>query len=145
MLAASVAWAAYTVGAGPLVRRHGALPVTAVTMWIGAVGLLLAGLPSFVAQDWAQPTVVGWAALFASGALAVGLAYVIWYHGVQYLGNTKTAVFSNAVPVVALVTAWVALGEAPGILQIAGAGCIVGGVLLTRLRGTRQAAATVAR
>lgn len=145
MLGAAVAWAIYTVGSSPLVQRHGALPVTAVTMWIGATLLLVVAIPSFAAQDWSRPTALGWTALFGSGALAVGLSYVLWYHGVQHLGSARTAVFSNTVPIVALVTAWIMLGERPGPLQIAGATLIVGGVLLTRLRGTARACAVNAR
>lgn len=139
MLGAAAAWALYTVGASPLVRRHGALAVTGVTMWIGALFLLLVSAPSLVAQDWTRTTPLGWIALVVSGALAVGLAYVIWYHGVEHLGSARTAVFSNTVPVVALATAWLTLGEVPGTLQLVGAGLIVGGVLLTRLRGTASA------
>ena len=37
---------------GAYVRRYGALPVTAVTMWTGCVGLLAASVPAFLKQDW---------------------------------------------------------------------------------------------
>ncbi|HSM09652.1 MAG TPA: DMT family transporter [Gemmatimonadota bacterium] len=139
MLGAAVAWAIYTVGASPLVRRHGALPVTAVTMWIGAALLFAVSVPSLTSQDWSLVTPLGWTALVLSGSLAVGLSYVIWYHGVEHLGSARTAVFSNTVPIVALVTAWLALGETPGPLQLFGAALIIAGVLLTRLRGTERA------
>jgi len=139
MLGATVAWSVYTVGASPLVRRHGALPVTAASMWIGAVVLFIAAIPAMTAQDWSRPSALAWAGLVASGVLAVGLAYVIWYYGVEHLGSSRTAVFSNGVPVVALLFAWLALGETPGVLQLAGAGLILGGVTLTRVRGTSAA------
>ena len=139
MLVAAVAWAIYTVGASPLVRRHGALPVTAVTMWIGAVFLVLVSVPAFIGQDWGATTPLGWTALVGSGLLAIGLAYVIWYYGVEHLGSARTAVFSNTVPIVALVVAWATLSEVPTGLQLLGAALIVGGVTLTRLRGTEQA------
>ncbi len=139
MLAATVAWSAYTVGASPLVRRHGALPVTAATMWIGAVVLFIIATPSMAAQDWSRPTTLAWTGLVASGCLAVGLAYVIWYYGVEHLGSSRTAVFSNTVPIVALLVAWLALGETPGVVQLLGAVLIIGGVTLTRLRGTVEA------
>lgn len=136
MLGATIAWSVYTVGASPLVQRHGALPVTAASMWIGAIVLFVAAIPAMAAQDWSQPNLLAWVGLVASGVLAVGLAYVIWYYGVEHLGSSRTAVFSNGVPVVALLFAWLALGETPGVLQIAGAGLILGGVTLTRMRGT---------
>lgn len=139
MLGAAGAWAIYTVGASPLVRRHGALPVTGVTMWIGGGLLLLVSVPSLASQDWSRTTPLGWTGLVLSGTLAVGLSYVIWYYGVEHLGSARTAVFSNTVPIVALLTAWLALGEVPGPLQLIGALLIIAGVLLTRLRGTERA------
>lgn len=139
MLGAAAAWAIYTVGASPLVRRHGALPVAGVTMWIGGALLLVISIPALLSQDWGRTTPLGWTALVLSGTLAVGLSYVIWYYGVEHLGSTRTAVFSNTVPIVALVTAWLTLGETPGPLQLVGAVLIIAGVLLTRLRGTERA------
>lgn len=139
MLIAAGAWAVYTVGASPLVRRHGALPVTGVTTGIGALLLLVVSVPALAAQEWQRVTGVGWLMLVGSGVLAIGLSYVIWYHGVEHLGSARTAVFSNTVPVVALITAWLTLGEAPTPIQLVGAALIVGGVLLTRLRGTDRA------
>jgi drug/metabolite transporter (DMT)-like permease len=136
MLGASFAWSIYTVGASPLVRRHGALPVTAITMWIGALFLLLAAIPAMSAQDWSAPTGLAWFGLVASAVLAVGVAYVIWYYAVQHLGSARTSVYSNTVPIVALAFAWLALGEVPSAVQLAGAAAVVGGVLLTRIRGT---------
>jgi drug/metabolite transporter (DMT)-like permease len=136
MLAAAVAWSVYTVGASPLVKRHGALPVTAATMWLGAVILFIVAIPSMAAQDWTRPTALAWTGLVASGLLAVGLSYVLWYYSVEHLGSSRTAVFSNTVPIVALLFAWLALGETPAVIQIIGAALILGGVTLTRIRGT---------
>lgn len=138
MLAAAVAWSVYTVGANPLVRRHGTLPVTAATMWVGAAVLFIVAIPSMVAQDWSRPGVLAWTGLVASGCLAVGLAYILWYYSVEHLGSSRTAVFSNTVPIVALLVAWLALGESPGVVQLIGAVLIIGGVTLTRLRGTAE-------
>jgi drug/metabolite transporter (DMT)-like permease len=74
-----------------------------------------------------------------AGILAIGLAYFLWYRGVQRIGNSRTAAYSNLTPVVALAVAWAWLGEAPGILQILGAGVVLGGLSLTRLGGERPA------
>ena len=37
--------------------------------------------------------------------------------GVEALGNNRTAVYSNMVPVAALITAWLWLGEVPTPIQ----------------------------
>jgi drug/metabolite transporter (DMT)-like permease len=140
MLAAAVAWSAYTVGAAPLVRRHGALRTTAATMWIGTAALTATALPSLLRQDWASVSAGAWAGLVFSGALSIALAYILWYYGVRHLGSSRTAVYSNTVPIVALLVAWLTLGETPTWLQVAGAVAILGGVLLAKLRGPREVA-----
>ncbi len=140
VLAASVAWSAYTVGSSPLVRRYGALPVTAVTMWTGCVGLVALSVPAFLSQDWSAVRPVSWLALLFSGALAIALAYFIWYYSVRQIGNTRTAVYSNLIPVVALLIAWLTLGEKPAWLQVVGAAGIVGGTILVRLGRIERAA-----
>jgi drug/metabolite transporter (DMT)-like permease len=133
VLAAAFAWSAYTVGSAPLVNRYGALPVTAITMWIGGVVLLVVSVPAFLAQDWSAVRPLSWLALVFSGAFAIALAYFIWYYSIRHIGTTRTAVYSNFIPVVALVIAWLTLGETPTSLQLTGAGGIVVGTVLVRL------------
>lgn len=133
VLGAAAAWSAYTVGSAPLVRRYGALPVTAVTMWIGGVALLAISVPAFLAQDWSAVRPASWLALAYSGAFAIAVAYFIWYYSIRQIGNTRTAVYSNFIPVVALIIAWQTLGEKPTWLQIVGATAILGGTVLVRL------------
>ncbi|MGD2217313.1 MAG: EamA family transporter, partial [Gemmatimonadales bacterium] len=133
VLAAAAAWSVYTVGSNPLVRRYGALPVTSVTMWIGGLALLFVSVPSFLTQDWTAVRPVSWLALFFSGAFAIALAYFIWYYSIRQIGNTRTAVYANFIPVVALVIAWLMLAETPTWLQLLGAAGVVGGTILVRL------------
>jgi drug/metabolite transporter (DMT)-like permease len=49
------------------------------------------------------------------------------------LGSTRTGVYSNAIPIVALLIAWLTLGEVPTWLQGMGAVGIVAGAVLARL------------
>lgn len=133
VLAASAAWATYTVGSVPLVRRYGAFPVTAATMWVGSLGLVVVSIPSLVSQPWGVVSPVAWAAVIYSGVFAIGAAYLLWYYSVRRLGSTRTGVYSNAIPVIALLIAWLTLGEKPTWLQGCGAVGIVGGALLARL------------
>jgi len=133
VLTAAAAWSVYTVGSDPLVHRYGAVAVTAATTWAGTLGLLVASVPAFLAQDWSAVRLESWLALLYSGAFAIALAYFLWYSCVRKIGNTRTAVYTNFTPAVALLIAWLTLGEAPSPLQVAGAGGIVAGSLLVRL------------
>jgi drug/metabolite transporter (DMT)-like permease len=139
VLAAAACWSSYTVGSAPLVRRYGALPVTAVTMWIGSLALFAISIPAFLTQNWSAVRAVSWLALLYSAAFAIALAYLIWYYSVRQIGNTRTAVYSNFIPVVALVIAWLTLGERPTWLQLVGAAAIVGGTILVRLARIERA------
>jgi len=132
VLAAGIAWSVYTVGSAPLVHRYGVLPVTATTTWAGTLGLLIASLPAFLRQNWSTVRPVSWLALLYSGGFAIAVAYFLWYQSVRQIGSTRTAVYTNFVPVVALVIAWLTLGEAPTLVQVIGAGGIIAGTLLVR-------------
>ena len=133
--AAALCWATYTVMARPLVARLNALAVTTVSLLIGAASLLLIAVPSFIAQDWGAVKLNGWVGLAYSGLLAIGLGYVIWNKGVQRLGGARTAIYSNLIPVVATISGVLFLGERIAPLQLLGAACVLGGIVLTRVRG----------
>ena len=58
---------------------------------------------------------------------------MFWYYGVRVIGPTRTALYGNLQPLIALLAAWLSLGEVPTLWQGIGAATIVGGVLLTRV------------
>lgn len=132
VLVAAMAWSVYTVGSVPLVHRYGVVPVTAATMWVGTAGLLIASLPALLGQDWAAVRAISWLAVLYSGAFAIATAYFLWYFCIRQIGSTRTAVYTNFTPVVALLVAWPALGEVPTALQATGAGGIIIGSILVR-------------
>jgi drug/metabolite transporter (DMT)-like permease len=73
-----------------------------------------------------------WGGLFFSAIMSIGLAYLIWYRGVERIGNTRTAIFSNLTPLVALAVGALWLGERPGPLALVGVVVTLSGVLLVR-------------
>lgn len=133
MLASAVVWALYTVLGRRLVRRNGALEVTAWTLWVGTAALVLIGLPDLLRTDFTGISAGAWLGTAYAGVLAIGVAYFIWYRGVQRLGASRTAVYSNLVPVAAILTAWIWIGETPQALQVLGAGVILAGIAVVRL------------
>jgi drug/metabolite transporter (DMT)-like permease len=132
VLAACVCWALYTVLLKPYTERVPGIPLSALTMVGGAVPLVLVSLPQVAATPWTALPVSAWGALLYSGLLALAVAYLFWYRGVRVLGPTRSAMYSNLQPVVALVVAWIALGEKPTVIQVLGAVAIMTGLLLTR-------------
>lgn len=133
MIVAALIWSVYTVAGRAPVEKYGALPVTAWTLIIGTPILVLAGVPDVLATDLRSLSLPVWAGVAYAGVLAIGIAYLLWYRGVEVLGNNRTAVYSNLVPVAALITAWLWLGERPSSLQLGGAAVILAGVSVARL------------
>jgi drug/metabolite transporter (DMT)-like permease len=129
-------WAAYTIGAAGLMRRHSPLYVTGTTMAIGAVPYAVIFFPAVLRVDWLGLSRYTLVALPLSALLALCLAYLIWYAGVQRLGPARTAIYSNVVPLAAMLVARVWLGEPITAVKIGGAAAIVTGVLLTRVGRT---------
>lgn len=141
LLGAAVVWALYTVGARPLVRRYGSLAVTAWTLWVGTVGLVAAGVPALPGQRWEEAGPAAWGALLFSGVFSIAVAYLIWNRAVDRLGGTRTAIFSNLTPVVALAVGALWLGERLTPLSLLGAALVIGGVAW--VRGDRGAPAPI--
>ena len=125
-------WTVYTIMLQPYTKRIDVIQLSAVTLVGGAVPLLIASMPALVATDWSSIGVGGWLALFYSSVISMGVAYFFWYRGLRVLGPTRTAVYSNLQPIVALLVAWPFLGEIPTIFQGVGAVTIIAGVFLTR-------------
>lgn len=136
VMAAAALWAAYTVGARKIVRKYSALTLLVWTLCIGSVLLILIGIPELVRVEAASP--MAWGAVAYAGLLGIGLGQLLWYRGVKLIGNTRTAVYQNMVPIGAIAVAWMWLDEVPNAGQLAGAAIVVGGVAVVR-RSMRQA------
>lgn len=132
ILAATVAWSFFAILSKPLADRYGPVVVTAWTMSIGAIPLVLVALPAVLRMDWASVSGAAWTGTVFSAMGALVVAYLFWARGVQRLGASHTALYSNFTPVVAMLAAWLWLGETPTAWQLTGAGGIFTGIWLTR-------------
>jgi len=134
MLVAALLWSGFTVWGRAPVERYGPLRSTAWSLWVATPAIVLSGLPALLATDLGDLSPGAWAGIVYAGVLAIALAYVLWYRGVQILGNNRTAVYSNLVPVTALVAAWLWIGETPTWPQLLGAAVILAGLSVSRSR-----------
>jgi drug/metabolite transporter (DMT)-like permease len=125
-------WGIYTAGASALIRRHSALFVTGMTMVIGGVPYAIVVAPQILRVDWAHVGAWTLVSLLLSALLALNVAYLIWYVGVQKIGPVRTAMYSNLVPIAAMAVAAVWLREPISGAKIIGATAVLAGVVLTR-------------
>ena len=121
IVANPICWSIYTVLSKPMLKEYSPLKLTAVTMSIGAVPLVIVAIPSLNQQNWTAISMNSWLGLAFSAFFAIGLGYVIWYTGVSRIGSARTSLYDNLVTVFAVASAWILLGENMTVIQIAGA------------------------
>jgi drug/metabolite transporter (DMT)-like permease len=132
ILASSASWATYTVLLKPYTHDVDGVQVSALTLIGGALPLAIVSMPAIMRTDWAALPAPAWGAIFYGALFALVIAYLIWYRGIRTLGPTRTAMFSNLQPIIAVLFAWAALGEVPTLPQGLGAAAVLTGLLLTR-------------
>ena len=146
-LAAAACWATYTAFAAPVLRRHSPLVLTTWATIGGTIVLLVPGLaqltaPGVIGPEQADHAVQIVLSIAYSGILAAALANVIVFNGVRLLGPTRVITLQSFVPAMAVVLAYVFLGEPIRPAQVIGGLIIVLGVSLTRWASMRPAAAS---
>jgi drug/metabolite transporter (DMT)-like permease len=107
--------------------------VTGLSMAIGTLLYAPVMWPRVMAADWGAVSPRSWVALVYSALFALCVAYTIWYMAVREIGSARTSVYSNVVPIVAMLTAVVFLGERLTPPRLLGAACVLVGVALTRV------------
>ena len=132
VLAGCLCWSLFSVLLKPYTERVDVFHLSALTMTGGAVPLLAISATAIGGTAWGSLPAMGWGAILYSAILALVVAYFCWYQGVRVLGPTRTAMYGNLQPVIALLFAWATLGETPTLPQTAGAVAILAGLLLTR-------------
>lgn len=132
VLLGSLCWSAFTVMLKPYAARVNPVRVAALTMLGGAIPLALVSLPAILDTSWQRLPAAAWWAIAYSGIGALVIAYLLWYRGIRVLGPTRTAMYGNLQPVIALIVAWLWLREVPTLWQGVGTAGILGGLLLTR-------------
>ncbi len=136
---ASIAWALYSVLLQPYTQRSNGLHLSAVTLVSGAAMMAAVGMPDMLRLDWGSVSMSGWLSVAYSALLAMVVGYLLFYHGVRVLGPTKTSMYGNLQPIVAIAVAWVMLHETPTSWQLLGAGFIMAGLLVSRTAKVRPA------
>ncbi len=144
-LAAAALYGAYTVIVKPLLARHPATVVTAWTLTIGGLPVLLFAAPSLLHQDWARITGSGWLILAWSIVVPVYLAWTLWSWASARAGVAATNAFLYLVPVVGGIVSFAVLGEGFGAAKLAGAAVVLAGLALVRRQRPATARPEAAR
>jgi len=132
MAGAGLGWAAYTLigrgSASPVADTAGnfirTLPAAIVLILVG----LLLQAPSPLATAYA----------LASGAIASGLGYIVWYAVLPSLSRTRAAIVQLTVPAIAAAGGVLLIGEPLTLRLAVSTVLILGGVAVALLAGDRR-------
>jgi drug/metabolite transporter (DMT)-like permease len=125
-------WTMFTVLLQPLATRVDPIQLSALTMTGGAIPLLFTTPRALAVMRWDLVGLAAWGSLLYASVISMVIAYLFWYRGLRVLGPTRTAVYGNLQPVIAIGVAWFFLNESPTIWQGVGTATILSGIFLTR-------------
>ena len=132
-LTAGALGAMYNLGSRSFVQRHH--PITALAIGF-PVNLIVF---SFVMRgvDFGDLSLTVWLLLLYMGIGTQGIAYLMFQWGLQTESATVASITSLLEPVVAAMLAWVVFGERLGWIGFAGAGLLLGGLVLLTISPPR--------
>jgi drug/metabolite transporter (DMT)-like permease len=134
LLGAAFSWSIYAVSLKRYSDHVAPWYLGGYTMLGGAIVMGVVGLPAILMTKWSAAPWTVWLALMYATFIAMVIAYLLYYRGLKILGPTRTSMYSNLQPLVAMGLAWLMLHETPTVAQTTGASMIVGGLLLARLQ-----------
>ena len=128
---AGISWALSVIYHKKLTQRVPDLDLLSFTTWqmlFGSIPIVL-----FALGDLEQP--IQWTptytvAILYSVLLANALGWMAWLYALQRLPAGIASMNSMLIPVIAVLTAWLQLGERPAPLEMAGMLCIAAALLL---------------
>ena len=136
VLAGAAFFATYHVLQKPLLRRYTALEVAAYATWAGTIQMLPAAPLALRTLPMADGEAL--VAVFFLGLATSALAFVTWGYACAELDVSQATAALYLVPPVAVVVAFVWLGEQPRLSELLGGAIAVAGVYL--VVSTRPAA-----
>ncbi len=129
---AAITWAVYTIRSKRFLQNYTPLQFSGVMTTVGAVFLTGLMFISPGTTEWSAVSLPAYGGMVYSGALSIGLAYLIWNNGIVEVGPVKTSVYQNLVPVLGLIFGIVLLNESLMPIQYAGSAVVVLGIVITR-------------
>ncbi len=125
MMLAGVAWGIYSLRGRGITR-----PLVATAGNFARSVPIAAAFVAIAFATHAHATPLGIALAAASGGIASGLGYSLWYAAVPSLGATRAAFVQLSVPVITAAAAIAILGEPMRTTLAVGGAAIVGGLAL---------------
>ena len=133
VLISTISFASFIVLAGDIIPRVGSLRFTSYGMISACVGVIAHNL---IAEGWQtieQPHQV-YTLAFALAVFCTVIPSFLMNEGIRIIGSNRAAILGIFGPIVTLFLGAAVLDEALGVVQLLGAGLVLGGVALTTLQ-----------
>ncbi|MET7459323.1 DMT family transporter [Nonomuraea sp. NPDC005501] len=141
-LLAAVSYAGGVVAQKPALKHAGALQVTFYGCLVGAVACLpFAGV---LVSEAARAPLSATLNMVYLGVFPTALAFTTWAFALARTTAGKMGATTYVVPMLVVLMSWVALGEVPGIITLAGGALCLAGVAVSRRTGSEPAATPAA-
>ncbi len=131
---ATICWALYSLLSRNFLSRYKPLDLAVISMTSGGLSIILAGMPWVWQTNLLALSGEAWAGIVYSGALSIGISYIIWNHGLSKVGAVRTTAFQNFVPMFGILFGFLLLDERLSWVQYLGAIFVIAGVVMTRWR-----------
>lgn len=130
ILISAVNWAVFSALSRRGLKSHPASLMMLYVMLFGWIftSILFVGMQGFL--EIGELTPRGWLGVAFLGIFCSGLAYIAWYDALKVLATAETGVFLYIEPLVAVVVAFLVLGEAITPASLIGGAVILFGVWL---------------
>jgi drug/metabolite transporter (DMT)-like permease len=139
---AAVAESIYFVLQKPYLKRYTGLQLTTYTIWTGTICMLVF-LPGLIRELPVAPLESTLSIVYL-GIFPAAIGYVLWAYALSKADVSRVTSTLNLSPILALLIAFLWLGEIPSAIAIVGGAITVSGVVILNTLGKRRAVRTKA-
>lgn len=136
VLISVIATSVFFAGQKPFLRKYKPVELVAYFSWAGTIPFLI--FSPGVVDTVTQATTEANASAVYAGIFPAAIAYVTWSTALSLGDASKVTSMMYLEPAVAVITAWIWLGEWPSGLSLIGGAVALAGVIVVQVLGGRK-------